>query len=71
MVISAAECCHGPGYKSPRDAMKNGLREKLLYVPCIRVNTDVDHLPDYLATIDCDPDSPTYSTVSWLVSLSG
>ena len=53
----------GPGYQSPRDAMENGPREKIIYVPCIRVNTGASHLPDYLATVDVDPESPTYCQV--------
>ena len=39
-----------------------GPREKLLYLPCIRSNTEVEK-PDYLATVDVDPDSPSYSQV--------
>lgn len=58
-----ARCCgHGPGYRSPMDAYHNGPREKLMYIPCIRNNVD-DQLPDYLATVDIDPESPTFSTV--------
>lgn len=54
-------CKCGPGFATPLDAMK-GPREKLLYLPCIRNNTGVDK-PDYLATVDVDPDSPNYSQV--------
>ncbi|KAI0221065.1 hypothetical protein LSAT2_027522 [Lamellibrachia satsuma] len=57
-------CCHGPGYKSPMDAFKNGPREKLLYTVCIRNKMQGKEKPDYLATVDVDPDSPTYSQVS-------
>ncbi|GFG39320.1 hypothetical protein Cfor_02245, partial [Coptotermes formosanus] len=53
----------GPGYKSPLDAMHNGPREKLLYIPCIQPAPQETHRPDYLATVDVDPDSPTYSKV--------
>jgi selenium-binding protein 1 len=57
------KCCkHGPGYASPLDAVKNGPREKLIYVTCIRRNQAVEK-PDYLATIDVDPQSSTYSQV--------
>lgn len=56
-------CCHGPGYKSPMDAYKNGPREKLLYTVCVRNNLQENKKPDYLATVDVDPDSPTYSQV--------
>ncbi|XP_068107567.1 methanethiol oxidase-like isoform X2 [Hyperolius riggenbachi] len=51
----------GPGYKSPLDAMK-GPKEKIMYVPCVFRCTGVDK-PDYLATVDVDPDSPHYSQV--------
>ncbi|XP_060676698.1 methanethiol oxidase [Hemiscyllium ocellatum] len=51
----------GPGYRSPREAMQ-GAKEEIVYVPCIYRNTAVCK-PDYLATIDVDPKSPTYSQV--------
>ena len=54
------ECC-GPGYASPAEAMK-APREKLLYTIAIYTGTGIQK-PDYLATIDNDPDSPTYSQV--------
>lgn len=54
-------CGCGPGYPTPIDAMK-GPREKLLYIPCIYRSTE-QKKPDYLATIDCDPDSPTCGQV--------
>lgn len=42
--------------------MQNGPRETVLYV--IAVQTNLEHPDgDYLATIDCDPKSCTYSTV--------
>lgn len=53
------ECCKtGPGYSTPLDAMK-GPKEKLIYVTCVHPNNKAD----YLATIDVDPHSPTYSQV--------
>lgn len=55
-------CNGGPGYATPLDAMK-GPREKLLYLPCIRSNTGIEK-PDYLATVDADPNSPSFSQVS-------
>lgn len=59
---TANNCCHsGPGYATPLEAM-NGPREKLLYLPCIYANTGTEK-PDYLATVDADPASPTYSKV--------
>ncbi|NP_001087138.1 methanethiol oxidase [Xenopus laevis] len=51
----------GPGYKSPLDAMK-GPREEIVYLPCIYRSTGINK-PDYLATVDVDPKSPTYSQV--------
>lgn len=53
--------CHGPGFATPRDAMR-AEREKLLYVTGIYVGTDRDH-PDFLATVDVDPQSPRYGKV--------
>lgn len=57
-------CCHGPGYETPLAAMKNGPKEKIIYVPCIMVNTDNASKPDYLATVDIDPESGSYCKVS-------
>ncbi len=51
----------GPGYASPEEAMR-AEREKLLYTVALYVGTGVEK-PDYLATVDVDPDSPTYSSV--------
>eukprot|EP00795_Rhopilema_esculentum_P003687 gene3687-14950_t len=42
--------------------MKNGAREKIVYLPCIYISTGVD-ANDYLATVDVDPDSPSYTKV--------
>jgi selenium-binding protein 1 len=55
------DCCNGPGYATPLDAMK-GPREKIVYVPCIYNNTGIKK-PDYLATVDVDPESPDYGKV--------
>ncbi|XP_011179258.2 methanethiol oxidase [Zeugodacus cucurbitae] len=60
--MSKKACCHGPGYKSPIDAMKNGPREKLLYTVTVQPNLDEPH-GDYLSTVDVDPESPTYCQV--------
>ena len=51
----------GPGYESPEAAMK-AEREKVLYTVALYVGTEVEK-PDYLATVDVDPDSATYSEV--------
>ncbi len=50
-----------PGFASPKEAMK-APREKLLFVACTYANTGIDK-PDYLAVVDADPDSKTYSQV--------
>jgi selenium-binding protein 1 len=56
-----SHACCGPGYASPEEAMK-AEREKVLYTVALYVGTGVEE-PDYLATVDVDPDSPTYSEV--------
>ncbi|KAL4715885.1 hypothetical protein ACJJTC_014617 [Scirpophaga incertulas] len=53
-------CCKGPGYASPLDAFKNGPREEILYVICVQPDVTKQ---DYLATVDVDPESPTYCQV--------
>jgi methanethiol oxidase len=55
-AISAA-----PGYRTPADALK-GPREKLLYVIALYGGTGINK-PDYLATVDADPQSPNYAKV--------
>ncbi len=57
---SAPHCCDSL-YASPQAAIK-APREKLLYAVALYVGTGVN-APDYLATVDVDPDSPTYSQV--------
>ncbi len=62
MPTSTSEhACCGPGYELPRAAMQ-APREKLLYVIGLYTGTGVD-APDYLATVDVDPASPTYARV--------
>ena len=51
----------GPGYASPAEAMK-AEREKVLYTIALYDGTGIE-APDYLATVDVDPQSPTYSQV--------
>jgi selenium-binding protein 1 len=62
-VPKVKDCCRGPGYKTPVEAMMFGPRERIVYLPCIHVNTASESKPDYLATVDVDPESPTYSQV--------
>jgi methanethiol oxidase len=59
--MSEGHACQGPGYASPEEAMK-AEPEKLLYTVALYVGTGVEE-PDYLATVDVDPNSETYSQV--------
>ncbi|MGH7202741.1 MAG: selenium-binding protein SBP56-related protein, partial [Planctomycetaceae bacterium] len=52
---------HGACYASPKEAMKSP-RETLLYVTALYAGTETQR-PDYLATVDVDVNSPTYSRV--------
>lgn len=62
-TIKVSECsCVGPGYRSPRAAMLEGPREKLMYVVCI--HTDPNK-PDVLSTVDVDPESNNYCQVQF------
>lgn len=54
------DCC-GPGYASPEAAMQ-AEPEKVLYTIALYTGTGIEE-PDYLATVDVDPNSPTYSQV--------
>ena len=60
MTGNGKDCC-GPGYASPQEAMQ-AEPEKLLYSVALYTGTGVE-APDYLATIDVDPESPTYSQI--------
>ena len=51
----------GPGYASPEEAMK-AEPEKVLYAIALYEGTGIEE-PDYLAAVDVDPSSPTYSKV--------
>jgi selenium-binding protein 1 len=57
----------GPGFASPAEAIK-APRETLLYVSALYGGTNVKK-PDYLATVDVDPQSPTYCKVIHRVSM--
>jgi selenium-binding protein 1 len=61
-------CC-GLTYASPAEAMQSP-RETLAYVPAIYAGTDVNK-PDYLATVDVDPSSATYSRVIHRLPMPG
>ncbi len=53
-------CC-GPGYASVEAAMQ-AEQEQVLYTIALYTGTGIEE-PDYLATIDVDPKSPSYSQV--------
>ncbi|MEH2315628.1 selenium-binding family protein [Nostoc sp.] len=59
-------CC-GPGYASPEAAIQ-AEKEKVLYVIAIYTGTGIEE-PDYLATVDVDINSPTYSQVIHRLSM--
>ena len=61
-------CC-GPGYASPGEAIKSE-REKLVYVTALYVGTGLKK-PDYLATVDVDPKSRSYSKVVHRLPMPG
>lgn len=50
---------NGPGYPTPLAAMY-GPREKTIWLPCIQTS---EGKPDYLATVDVDPESSDYCKV--------
>lgn len=62
LFVDLLGCGHGPGYPTPLAAMKNGPREKLLYIVTVNPNLD-DPNGDYLSTVDADPLSSSYSQV--------
>lgn len=55
------EHCHLT-YATPEDAMRSP-RETLAYVTCTYAGTDKTRKPDYLATVDVDPQSKTYCQI--------
>ena len=61
------ECC-GPGYVTRRSNCSPA--EKILYTIAIYTGTGIQK-PDYLATVDVDPDSPTYSEVIHRLEMPG
>ncbi|MBX9627705.1 MAG: selenium-binding family protein [Gemmataceae bacterium] len=72
VIGSGALLPHGradetPGFASPKEAMK-GPREKHLFVVCTYAETGVNK-PDYLAVVDADPASKTYSKVVHRLSM--
>lgn len=69
MAENGGSHCCGPGYASPAEAIK-APREKILYTVALYIGTGIQK-PDYLATIDADPESPTYSQVISRLEMPG
>jgi len=59
--LHSAHLVCGPTYASPAEAM-SAEREQIAYVPAIYVGTGVKK-PDYLATVDVDPNSSNFGKV--------
>jgi selenium-binding protein 1 len=59
----ADEHAHSPAsfHESPQEALK-APPEEFLYLACLHEGTGAD-APDFIAVVDCDPDSDTYSQV--------
>lgn len=66
-LSAAARATHAHCYTSPKEAMQSP-RETLMFVTALRVGIN-DKQPDYLATVDVDPSSPTYSQVVQRVAM--
>ena len=54
-------CCKEGGFATPLEAMKSGHVEELLYIPAVQM--EKGEKPDYLATVDLNPESPSYGQV--------
>ena len=54
-------CCKGTGFGSPLEAKNAGVVEELLYIPAVQMEKGLK--PDYLATVDVNPNSPSYCQV--------
>ena len=70
-LVAGRSCAHETGegrtFATPEEATKSPA-EKLAYVTCVYAGTGVKE-PDYLATIDLDPASKTYSQVIHRLSM--
>ncbi|XP_071034723.1 methanethiol oxidase [Parasteatoda tepidariorum] len=51
------------GYNSPLEAFKSAEREKLAYVTCVSAKWQTTNIPDFIATVDLDPESSTFSKI--------
>jgi len=61
--MASCNGCAGPGYSTPMAAFRSGKREELLYVTTTVQNTDGKFRPDYLSTVDVNPESKTFCQV--------
>ncbi|CAJ1345425.1 unnamed protein product [Effrenium voratum] len=64
---TAKPCCECKAedtctFASPLEAMKGAAKEKLMYIPAVNIE-DTKTKPDYMATVDVDPESPSYCQV--------
>ena len=77
-TLTASLACHSmgmtaeaPGFATPLEMM-NAPREKVLFVTCTRAGIDSKKsLPDYIAVVDPDPTSKTYSQAVSRLYMSG
>ena len=60
-MSNESNCCSGPGYASPHEAIK-APKENIVYTVCIYTGTNINK-PDYLATIDVDKNRTNYGKV--------
>jgi selenium-binding protein 1 len=60
-LVGSSAAAQPKGAATPAEAMK-GPRERHLFVTCTYANTGIDS-PDYVAVIDVDPESKSYSEV--------
>lgn len=59
-AVVSLECVEHQHRVRVQDAFRNGPKEKLAYIPAVQPREDK---PDYLMTVDLDPESSTYSQV--------
>ena len=79
MSTESSQCCVSQGivHATPKDAIKNGQRETVLFMTCPNYDIPLPSLtmkmpvnmqpkkPDAVISVDVDPTSPTYCQVSF------
>ena len=60
-MSNETNCCSGPGYGSPQEAIEHPW--KILFTLFVFTGTNINK-PDYLATIDVDKNSKNYVSYS-------